>query len=312
MAPTAVSRHSVRISGAVRRQCLNRHSIDSLSETSIWATGFVPIWKNRTAMDALRNTVTKYPLTSFVASAYALSWWSVPFTDGAILPHGPFIAALLVLALTRGRAGIRELFRRMTSWQGGWIWLLIAPGLVLLYLLLAFSLNLALGGTVSDTDHLGSIGATILTLILLGGWWEEPGWTGFALPLLQDRRSGRPFGLLQASLIMGLIRAGWHLPLVISGAIPWFDALLFSIAFQFLITWLFNRTGGSVLIPMLFHLTSNVVGGAVVVPLFSGTDQDRFYILFVVVAWILAFLLNGRGRWSMGALDRLSESASSA
>jgi hypothetical protein len=35
--------------------------------------------------------------------------------------------------------------------------------LVLLYLLLAFSLNLALGGTVSDTDHLGSIGATILT-----------------------------------------------------------------------------------------------------------------------------------------------------
>jgi hypothetical protein len=298
MAPTAVSRHSVRISGAVRRQCLNRHSIDSLSETSIWATGFVPIWKNRTAMDALRNTVTKYPLTSFVASAYALSWWSVPFTDGAILPHGPFIAALLVLALTRGRAGIRELFRRMTSWQGGWIWLLIAPGLVLLYLLLAFSLNLALGGTVSDTDHLGSIGATILTLILLGGWWEEPGWTGF--------------GLLQASLIMGLIRAGWHLPLVISGAIPWFDALLFSSAFQFLITWLFNRTGGSVLIPMLFHLTSNVVGGAVVVPLFSGTDQDRFYILFVVVAWILAFLLNGRGRWSMGALDRLSESASSA
>ena len=88
----------------------------------------------------------------------------------------------------------------------------------------------------------------------------------------------------------------WHLPLVISGAIPWFDAILFSIAFQFLITWLFNRTGGSVLIPMLFHLTSNVVGGAVLVPLFSGTDQNRFYILFVVTAWALALLLNWQGR----------------
>jgi hypothetical protein len=135
-------------------------------------------------MGALRSTVTKYPLTCFVAAAYALSWWSVPFAGGAILPQGPFIAALLVLALTRGRAGIRELFRRMTSWQGGRIWLVIAPGLVILYLLLAFGVNLAFGGTVSDTEHLGSIGPTILTLVLLGGWWEEPGWTGFALPLL--------------------------------------------------------------------------------------------------------------------------------
>jgi hypothetical protein len=197
----------------------------------------------------------------------------------------------------------------MTSWRGGWIRLVVAPGLVILYLLLAFGLNLAFGGAVSDTDHLGSMGPTILTLILLGEWWEEPGWTGFALPLLQDRRSRRPFGLLHASLIMGLIRAGWHLPLVMSGAIPWFDAILFAIAFQFLITWLFNRTGGSVLIPMLFHLTSNVVGGAVVVPLFSGTDQERFYILFVLFAWILAVLLNWRGRWTMGRLDRLKESS---
>jgi uncharacterized protein len=200
----------------------------------------------------------------------------------------------------------------MTSWQGGWIWLLVAPGLVILYLLAAFGLNLALGGVVSDTEHLGSLGPTILTLILLGGWWEEPGWTGFALPLLQDRRGGRSLGLLQASLIMGAIRAGWHLPLVISGAIPWFDAILFSIAFQFLITWLFNSTGGSVLIPMLFHLTSNVVGGAIAIPLFSGTDQDRFYILFVVIAWILALLLNWRDGWSMGRPDRRKESASLA
>ncbi len=270
------------------------------------------VCENGTGMSALRSTATKYPLICFVVAAYALSWWSIPFAAGGIIPQGPFLAALLVLGLTRGRAGIRELFRRMTSWQGGWIWLLIAPGLVLLYLLPAFGLNLALGGTVSDTEHIGSLGPTILMLILLGGWWEEPGWTGFALPLLQDRRSGRPFGLLQASLIVGLIRAGWHLPLVISGAIPWFDALLFSIAFQFLITWLFNRTGGSVLIPMLFHLTSNVVGGAIVVPLFSGMDQDRFYILFVVIAWIPALLLNWRGRWSMGSLDRLNEWASPA
>ncbi|HKY47791.1 MAG TPA: CPBP family intramembrane glutamic endopeptidase [Acidimicrobiia bacterium] len=260
-------------------------------------------------MGVLRSTVIKYPLTCFVVAAYALSWWSAPFAGGGLIPQGPFMAALLILGLTQGVSGIKGLIRRMTSWRGGWIWLVVAPGLVILYLLLAFGVNLVFGGAVSNTEHLGSMAPTILTLVLLGGWWEEPGWTGFALPLLQERRAGRPLGLLQASLIMGLIRAGWHLPLVISGAIPWFDAVLFSIAFQFLVTWLFNRTGESVLIPMLFHLTSNVVGGALVLPLFAGTDQDRFYILFVVFAWILALLLNWRDGWSMGRLRRMKHSS---
>jgi hypothetical protein len=96
---------------------------------------------------------------------------------------------------------------------------------------------------------------------------------------------------------------------MISGAIPWFDVVFFSMAFQFLITWLFNRTRGSVLIPMLFHLTSNVVGGAIMVPLFTGTDHDRFYVLFVVMAWILALALNWPGRWGMGRLRPTTSAA---
>jgi hypothetical protein len=253
-------------------------------------------------MAALRRTVSAHPLTWFVIAAYALSWWSVPFANGAIIPYGPFIAAILVLALTKGRSGLKELLRRMTTWHGGVIWLLIAPGLVILYLALAFVLNLLLGGNVSQTSHLTAFTPTLLSLALLGGMWEEPGWTGFALPLLQARNGSRPFGLLRASLVMGLIRAGWHLPLMISGAIPWFDALLFSMALQFMISWLFNRTGESVLIPMLFHLTSNVVGGGMMVPLFTGADYDRYYILFVVVAWLPALLLNRPRKWSMGRL----------
>lgn len=70
-------------------------------------------------------------------------------------------------------------------------------------------------------------------------------------------------------------------------------------ALQFLVTWLFNRTRGSVLIVMLAHLTSNVVGGGLMVPLFGGADFTRFYILFIAVAW-LVLLLVSRGGWSMG------------
>ncbi len=193
-----------------------------------------------------------------------------------------------------------ELLRRMTSWQGGPVWILIGPGLVLAYLALAFALNLLAGATVSSTSHFTAFGSTFFTLLLLGGVWEEPGWTGFALPLLQYRNIHRPLGLLQSSLIIGLIRAGWHLPLMLSGAIPWYDVLFFSIAFQFLISWLFNRTGGSVIIPMLFHLTSNVVGGGIMLPLFTGLDHGRYYVLLIVSAWIPALLLNRPGPWSMG------------
>jgi membrane protease YdiL (CAAX protease family) len=37
----------------------------------------------------------------------------------------------------------------------------------------------------------------------------------------------------------------------------------------FLLTWLFNRTNGSVLLPMLFHATVNTVGAGLIFPLFS-------------------------------------------
>jgi uncharacterized protein len=251
----------------------------------------------------LRRAVSKHPLTWFVVTAYALSWWSIPFANGAILPYGPFVAAVLVLSITKGRSGLVELLRRMTSWRGGWLWLLIAPGLVILYLALAFAINLLLGGTISQTSHLSSFGQSLLGLLLLGGMWEEPGWSGFALPLLQDRNGSRPYGLLKASLIMGFIRAGWHLPLVVSGSIPWFDAVFLSMAFQFLISWLHNRTGGSVLTPMLFHLTSNVVGGGIMISLFSGSDRDRYYVLFVAIAWMLALAVSLPRQWSMGRLD---------
>jgi hypothetical protein len=75
-------------------------------------------------------------------------------------------------------------------------------------------------------------------------------------------------------------------------------------AFQFLITWLFNRTGGSVLIVMLFHLTSNVLGGGIMVPLFSGSDYTHFYMLFIAMAWLLAFILSRLNNWSMGHQQR--------
>lgn len=255
-------------------------------------------------MNVLRRAFSEHPLTVFVIIAYALSWWSIPFANGGLLPHGPFLSAIIILAMTRGKSDVGKFFRQMISWRGGWYWFLIGPGLVIAYLSLAFVINLLLGASVTETSHFRSLTPTVIMLVLLGGMWEEPGWTGYALPLLQNRYVNRPYGLLLASLHLGVIRAVWHLPLVIYGAIPWYDMVFFAMAFQFLITWLYNRTGGSVLIVMLFHLTSNVVGGGIMVPLFSGADYTRFYVLFIAMAWLLASILSQLNNWSMGHQQR--------
>jgi hypothetical protein len=74
-------------------------------------------------------------------------------------------------------------------------------------------------------------------------------------------------------------------------------------------TWLFNRTGGSVAILMLFHLTSNVVAGAIMIPPFAGADHVRYYILFIAAAWVLALLLSRPRNRSMGLPRRPVEAA---
>lgn len=263
-------------------------------------------------MDALRRAVRVHPLAAFTVAAFAFSWWSAPLAGGSLLPHGPSLAAVVVLALAEGREGLAELWRRVSRWRVGWRWYLVAPGLVVVYLAAALAVNVLFGAQIAETAHLrspGAVGAMLLELLLLGGMWEEPGWTGYALPRLQGRYAGRRYGLLLASLHLGALRAAWHLPLAIYGHVPWLDVVLFEMAFQFLITWLFNRSGESVLVVMLFHLASNVFGGRVAVPLFVGVDYTRFYALFVATAWVLALLLVRREGWSMGHARRREAAA---
>jgi len=111
------------------------------------------------------------------------------------------------------------------------------------------------------------------------------------LPHLYKRFGPSPAGTLSATLVMAVVRMGWHLPLMFSGRIYWSDIVLV-IAAQFVFTWLFNRTGGVVLAVMLFHLMNNVISGVFVGGWFTGTD-------WVQLSWLLA------GLWSLMALGLL-------
>jgi len=225
-------------------------------------------------MSTISNVVKRYPLTTFFILAYALTWWFIPIA-GDPLAHGPMLAAIIVLAFSEGKAGLKELFRQVTHWRVGWRWYLIAPGIVIAYTAGAVGLNLLLGARISPSYEPFSVVDLVVwavVCLLLLGLWEEPGWTGYALPRLHAGRS-----LLLTSLILAVFRTIWHAPLFLGGDIPWSDIVL-NFAAQIFISWLYYRTNRSVLIVMLLHFSSNYFA-EIVFSWFEGGD-------FIQYAWL--------------------------
>jgi membrane protease YdiL (CAAX protease family) len=172
------------------------------------------------------------------------------------------------------------------------MWFLAGPAIILGYHLLAFLCSRLLGLQMNGLPGLS--GGIFLELLLLGGLWEEPGWSGYLLPKMQKRFAGHGNGWLLAALATGVFRAIWHLPLFVYGHIPWFDVFIFSFALQLLIAWVFYRSGGSVLAVMLLHFVSNLMG-SFTAPMFAGTAHTMYTALFMAFASVAAWLVYLRG-----------------
>jgi uncharacterized protein len=222
--------------------------------------------------------------------AYALSWWAVPF--GGFILAGPLIAALIVIPLTQGLAGLRELGSRMIRWRVGWIWYEVAIGLPLAVHLLTVALNDGLGAPAPSLAQINPLSSLILVFAvrlinpLDGPMGEEPGWRGFALPGLQAERSP-----LLATLILAVLVVLWHLPLWV---LPQFGAspgdilgdILGTLGVTLWYTWLFNYTGGSVLMTIVAHAT----GGTIQTGAFwsAGAAAARMSLLYGAVWCVVA------------------------
>jgi uncharacterized protein len=229
----------------------------------------------------LVSLIRRYPLITFFVLAYALSWWpwilySFDLLPNPIVGFEPFLAALVVLALTEGTSGVGRLVRRMVRWRVGLRWYAVALLLPILVTLTAAALNVFLLGAqpTSSVAELGGWSTFLQTFFLwllipgLSGTWEEPGFRGYALPRLQVGRSA-----LLASLILGVLWAFWHLPFVATGEDIWVDAFLFPIIWSPVYAWLFHNASGSVLIVMLFHNMNNTFSSGFVGQMFSGADS---------------------------------------
>jgi uncharacterized protein len=242
------------------------------------------------------SVVRRHPLIAFFVLAYAFSWWPWPLyafglSPSPIVGFGPFFAAVVVLALTGGKAAVMILVRRMVRWRVAPLWYAAALLLPVAIALGATGLNVLLGARPPSSAELGAWPILIPTYFLLllipgiGGTWEEPGWRGYALPKLQVGRSA-----LVASLIVGVVWAFWHLPLMVATVIPWSDIAYVSVQ-SVVYAWLFNNTEGSVLLVMLFHTMNNVISGGYFHAMFSGADWVRMGWLLVALWFAVAVIV---------------------
>ena len=229
----------------------------------------------------IKRLLARHPLLAYFVLAFACSWlitlpallsqngfgllpFAVPFAPFQTLgAFGPLLAAFVVTAAADGRAGINHLLRRIVRWRVGVGWYLLALGGYLLF-------DPLVGLIVPTT---GAVGAflekwpllftlylpALLTSDLLNAIGEETGWSGFALPRLQTK-----FGPLLGATILGVVWSAWHLPafFVVAGLGPFSPIgfvifVLLTTFTRILWTWVYNRTGGSVLIASLLHAASN-------------------------------------------------------
>ena len=209
-------------------------------------------------MSRLSSVIKRHPIIAFFVFAYAISWGCLPIEAVRFLPSGPLFAALIVMPLTQGWAGLRELGSRMIRWRVRWYWYAAALGLPLAVHLVTVAIQVASGASFP------SLTFTSLTTFLMvfairlvnpadGPLGEHPGWNGVALPGLQADRSP-----LLAAMILAPLVAGWHLPLFFleeGGLQPSIlvGGLVTTMAVTFWYSWLFNHTGGSVLMLVVAH-----------------------------------------------------------
>lgn len=259
----------------------------------------------------VRTLVRQYPTTTFFGLTFLLTW--VVWVPRAIGPTGwaasvgmywtwmPAIAAVVTAALVGGGA-LRDLGARLVRWRVGWRWYLLVLAGPAAFWALVWTVAAAAGWTgdlaqpMLIEQGVASVLVLLPVLALTDGLGEETGWRGFALPRMLDR-----LGPVVASVLLGLLWALWHLPLFFTeglalyGGSPWL-LLLELPAVSVIYTWVFQRTGGSVLLAILLHASMNL---AVLNASMAGATV-RVTVLVVLAKWLLAAVVIvawRRGQW---------------
>ena len=274
---------------------------------------------------ALRTSIVQHPLLTYFGLTYLLTWlcW-VPliillpggFQPGGVAPTGhpsllfflfplgnivPSIVGIILTRIVGGRGSLRALFGQVVRFRVNPAWYAVALFLTPLLIAVALALFVALGGS-APASSIATIGGAALGGALLAAVGEELGWRGFALPRMQARHSA-----VGASIVLGLLWGVWHVPRWIWGTtaspaqlIPALALQVLTITvFALLLTWVYNNTGGSLLLTMLFH--ASIAASSYYSfpqPAFSasGWAQTLLYLGVLWAAVLVVVVVYGPGR----------------
>lgn len=275
--------------------------------------------EDRRARPGLLGVIARHPLVTFFILASALSWlawipyilsnqgigvWDFDFPallgttqllgvlPGAYL--GPITSALLITAITGGREGLRQWVGRLWRWRVGVRWYALALlGVPAVLIAGAFVFN---GGAIQapPIEALLFLLPGLLLQMITTGLAEEPGWRDFALPRLQSR-----FRPLAASWVLGPLWALWHAPLFLTewGGFPnssWLRVAYFvgfCIAFNVVMSWVFNSTNQSLPLSMLLHVGVNNTSSILLPSMFPTLPIETYSLMLMVVSTIGAVII---------------------
>jgi len=226
------------------------------------------------------NVLTRSPLLSFFVLSYALFWLVLALFGAAVgvfhlnltahpeLKNGvvilgswmPSLAAALVVGATSGRQAVAGLFAKLIAVPvaGRWILAAFIPAVVVALSVLGYR---TAGGptTTGVTLTLGFWLTWLLVNVFSGATGEEPGWRGFALPMLLTR-----FQPVAAGLLLGVIWSWWHLPLWLLSGYSGLDLLWYVLGFNvaivslsLLIVWLYLNVPHSLIPISIAHFAFN-------------------------------------------------------
>ena len=250
------------------------------------------------------HQITAFFLLTFIISW--LSWGAVALLFGKVEiasyplfilgTFGPSIAGFGLTGLLEGRAGMGRLLRRMFQWRAGITWYVAAMFTIPAIMIAALAISVLLGNSPGTTPFLQwwlplALPFVLVIGVLTGGpLEEEPGWRGYALPRLQAL-----WNPLIGTLVLGAIWSCWHLPLFfIPGTsqygLPFIFFALHTICLALFMTWIYNRTGGSLLFAMLFHASTNI--SFAVLPLIApGGSPMAAYLYFALECLVVVAIV---------------------
>lgn len=267
--------------------------------------------------------IKKHSVLAYFILTFLVSWGGIIFTIGGFdqlilrtdrfdtllfpvilsILAGPSLTGILMTALVKGKDGLKEyktrLFKRNIGIKWYAIALLMGPLIMAaIYLVLSLFSNMFLPGIMTVENKVPHLIAGLMTG-LLAGFFEEIGWTGFAIPQLRKK-----YGVLTVGLLVGLLWAFWHtLPGVWIGfgsgtvtSLPllasyFADSFLFLVVFRVLMVWVYDKTE-SLLVAMIMH-SSLTAAARIITPIgIVGIPLLIFdFAWFTVMCFIVLFTI---------------------